>query len=150
MTDVDHEDVMRGWTRVVRDHAWDDFGLYVHEDAVLEYPQSGERFVGLRNIRAQFENYPGLQAGTSELQDIVGGTRYAMTPMYTVVAVEGSGDRGTAVVRVRYPDESWWYALNLYELRDGKIARSRSYFAPDFDPPEWRAPYREPSAESQG
>jgi hypothetical protein len=68
-----------------------------------------------------------------------------MTQMYTVIAVEGSGDRGTAVLRVRYPDKSMWFAINTYELRDGKIAHARSYFAPDFDPPDWRAPYRDSS-----
>jgi hypothetical protein len=33
--------------------------------------------------------------------------------------------------------------LNLYELRDGRIGSARSYFAPDFEAPEWRAPYRD-------
>ena len=27
--------------------------------------------------------------------------------------------------------------------REGRIGDSRSYFAPDFEPPEWRAPYRD-------
>jgi hypothetical protein len=27
----------------------------------------------------------------------------------------------------------------MYELRDGRIARSTEYFAQDFDAPEWRA-----------
>jgi ketosteroid isomerase-like protein len=142
MTDA-HEDVMRGWARLVSEHDWDSMGEYIHDDAVVEYPQSGERFVGLQNIRAQFENYPGLEPGTTELQEVIGGTKYALTPNYTVIAVEGSGDKGAAVVRVRYPDQSQWFAINLYELRDGKIARWRSFFAQDFDPPEWRAPYRE-------
>jgi ketosteroid isomerase-like protein len=116
----------------------------MHVDAVLEYPQSGERFVGIQNIRAQFENYPGgLTPGTTDLQEIVGGTTYALTPNYTVIAVEGSGDSRAAVVRVRYPDQSQWFAINLCELRDGKITRSRTFFAQDFDAPEWRAPYRE-------
>lgn len=143
MTDDAHEDIMRGWARVVREHDWDAMDDYLHADAVLEYPQSGERFVGMENIRAQFENYPGLEPGTTELKEIVGGTKYALSPMYTVIAVEGSGDRGTAVLRVRYPDQSLWWAIDLYELRDGKIARSRTYFAQDFDPPEWRAPFRD-------
>ena len=142
MADVDHEELMRGWARVVRDHDWDALSDYVHSDMVLEYPQSGERFMGIDNIRAQFENYPGLEPGTTELQEVIGGTTYAMTPMYTVIAVEGSGNRGTSVVRIRYPDQSMWFAVNLYELRDGKIAYSRTYFAPDFEAPDWRAPYR--------
>jgi hypothetical protein len=35
-----------------------------------------------------------------------------------------------------------WWALNLYVLREGRIVRSRSFFAPDFDAPDWRAPFR--------
>jgi ketosteroid isomerase-like protein len=143
MTDVAHEDVMHGWAHVVREHDWDALGDYLHEDAVLEYPQSGERFVGIRNIRAQFEKYPGLEPGSTELQEVIGGTKYALTPMYTVIAVEGSGEKGAAVMRVSYPDQSLWWAIVLYELRDGKVAHFRSYFAPDFEAPDWRAPFRE-------
>jgi len=146
VTEVNHEDLMRGWARVIRDHDWDAMGEYIQPDAILEYPQSGERFTGLENIRAQFENYPGLGPGTTELQDIIGGKAYALTPMYTVIEVDGSGDRGTAILRVRYPDGSMWYAINTYEVRHGKIAHSRSYFAQDFDAPEWRAPYRDGGA----
>jgi ketosteroid isomerase-like protein len=143
VTDTDHEQVMRGWTRALGSHDWDALADYVHADAVHEYPQSGEQFSGLANIRAQFENYPGLEPGTTELRDVIGGTTYALTPMYTVIAVEGSGNRGTAVFRVHYPDGSLWWAINLYELRDGKIAHARTYFAQDFDAPDWRAPYRD-------
>lgn len=122
---------------------WSRLGEVFHEDAVVEYPQSGERFRGLANIRAQFENYPGLEPGTSQLAEVIGDDAYALTPTYTVIRVEGSGLKGTAVIRIRYPDGSWWWALNLYELRDGRIGRSRTFFAPDFEAPDWRAPFRE-------
>jgi hypothetical protein len=141
--EVDHREIMRGLAEVIDSHAWERLAEYVHEDAVFEYPQSGERFRGLDNIRAQFTNYPGLEPGSSHLEEVIGGTTYALTPMYTVIAVEGSGKRGTAVIRVGYPDGSLWWAVNIYEVRDNRIARSRSFFAPDFEPPDWRAPYRE-------
>jgi len=143
MTQVDHDAFMKGWARVIREHDWDALGDFLQPDAILEYPQSGERFSGLAMIRAQFENHPGLTPGTTELRDVIGGTTYALTPMYTVITVEGSGNRGTAILRVRYPDESLWFAINTYELRDGKIAHARSYFAADFEAPEWRAQYRD-------
>jgi hypothetical protein len=149
VTEPDHQQIMRGFADVVRTHAWDRLGDYVTEDVVWEYPQSGERFRGIANLRGQFENYPDLEPGTSELQEVIGGTTYALTPNYTLVAVEGSGVRGISIVRVRYPDGSWWWALNLYELREGKVARSRSFFAPDFEPPDWRAPYRDVSASAE-
>jgi ketosteroid isomerase-like protein len=143
VTDPEHQRIMGGFANVLDKHEWDRLGDYMNEDAVLEFPQSGERFRGLRNIRAQFESYPDLESGSTQLQEIIGGTTYALTPMYTLVAVDGTGDSGTAVVRVRYPDGSRWWALNIYRLHDGKIAHSRSFFAPEFEAPDWRAPYRE-------
>ena len=74
---------------------------------------------------------------------MIGGTTYALTPMYTVIAVQGSGSRGTGVIRIRYPDGSRWWAVNLYEIRDGRIGRQRVFFAPEFEAPDWRAPFRE-------
>lgn len=138
MTDTDHQHLLRTFSDAVNRQEWDRLGDVFHADAVLEYPQSGERFRGLANIRAQFENYPEMDPGASELQEVIGGTMYVLTPAYTVVGVEGSGDRGVAIIRVRYPDNSTWFAINLYELRDGQIARSRAFFAPEFESPEWR------------
>jgi ketosteroid isomerase-like protein len=143
MTEGEHERVMRGMADVVSRHDWDRLGDVIHEDAVFEYPQSGERFRGLANIRAQFENYPDMGPGTSQLAEVFGDDTYALTPSYTVIRVEGTGLKGTAVIRIRYPDDTDWFAINLYEVRDGRISRSRSYFAPDFEAPDWRAPYRE-------
>jgi SnoaL-like domain len=139
---VDHRTIVDGLARVINAHEWDDLGRWIHEDAVWEYPQSGEVFIGLANIRAQFERYPGSEPGTSEIQEIIGGTEYALTPAYTVIAIEGSGSKGTSIIRVRYPDNTLWWVVNVYELRDGRIGHSRSYFAPDFEAPAWRAPFR--------
>lgn len=143
MTMGDHERVMRAMSEIITVHDWDRLPEILHEDAVFEYPQSREVFRGLANIRAQFENYPNMDPGTSELAEVIGDDTYAITPSYTVIRVEGSGLKGTAVIRIQYPDTSYWWAINLFQLRDGRIARSRSYFAPDFEAPDWRAPYRE-------
>ncbi|MGH2428569.1 MAG: nuclear transport factor 2 family protein [Candidatus Limnocylindria bacterium] len=143
MTDVDHRLLLTGLAGVINRHDWAGLTDYFHPDAILEYPQSKERFRGLGNIRAQFENYPGLEPGSSELDEVIGGTTYALTQMYTVIGIEGSGDRGTAIIRVGYPDGSRWWAVNIYEVRDGRIARSRTFFAPEFEPPDWRAPFRD-------
>jgi hypothetical protein len=141
---TDAERAMRTLAEILKAADWPRLGEVLHPDAVLEYPQSGERFRGLDNIRAQFEHYPDLDPGGSELEEVIGEPRaYALTPSYTVIGVEGSGERGTAIIRVRYPDASMWWAVNVYELRDGRITRSRTYFAPDFEAPDWRAQYRE-------
>ena len=134
---------MEAFADMFKTNDWARIGEFVAEDAVFEYPQSKERFRGLTNIRAQFENYPDLEPDSSSLQEVIGGATYALTPMYTVVAVDGSGNRGTALIRVRYPDGSRWWAINLYEVRDGKIARSRAFFAPEFEAPAWRVPFHD-------
>jgi ketosteroid isomerase-like protein len=137
------EQAMAAMTQAMSDLDWDALGRAYHVDAVVEYPQSGEVFRGLANIRAQFENYPDLDPGSSQLAEVFGDDAFALAPSYTVIRVEGSGNRGTAIIRVRYPDDSWWWVVNVFELRDGLIIRARVYFAPDFPAPDWRAPYRE-------
>jgi ketosteroid isomerase-like protein len=142
-TDV-HSRIMHRMTEVLRDQDWAGLGDCFAPDATLEFPQSRERFRGLENIQAQFAGYPALEPGSSVLEEVIGTPQaYALTPSYTVIAVDGSGSTGTAIIRVRYPDGSLWYAINVYELRDGLIARSRTFFAPDFDAPDWRAAYRD-------
>jgi len=140
---------MEAMAGMFRTNDWKRLGEFVAEDAVFEYPQSGERFRGLANIRGQFENYPGLEEDSTQLQEVIGGATYALTVMYTVVEVEGSGDHGTSLVRVRYPDGSRWWAVNLYELRHGMIASSRTFFAPEFEPPDWRKPFHDDGLASQ-
>lgn len=143
MTAVDHQQLMNGFADVMLTQEWHRLAEFVNADAIFEYPQSGERFRGIANIRAQFENHPGLDPDGSQLQEVIGGVTYALTPMYTVVAVEGSGDRATAIIRVRYADGSHWWAVNIFEVRDGKIERSRTFFAPEFEPPDWRRPFHD-------
>ena len=145
MTDIDHQLLLRTFGDAVNRRDFDRFDEIFEADAVLEYPQSGERFRGIESIRGQFENYPEMdpQNSESELQEVIGGTTYVLTPSYTVVGVDGSGDRGVAIIRVRYPDNSTWFVINLYELRNGRIARSRAFFAPEFEAPEWRRPFQE-------
>lgn len=142
MTGSEPERVMRLMAEVISHHDWDRLGDVFHADAVLEYPQSREVFRGLANIRAQFENYPDMDPGTSELAEVIGEDSYALTPSYTLIRVEGTGVKGTGVLRIRYPDGSYWWGVNLFDVRDGRISRSRTFFAADFDAPDWRSPYR--------
>jgi ketosteroid isomerase-like protein len=140
---LEHERVFGVMSEVFSENDWDRLGQAFLDDAALEYPQSGERFLGLANIRAQFASYPNMDPESSQVVEVLGDEAYALTPTYTVIRIERAGQRGTAVARVRYPDGSLWWVVNLYELRDGRIARMRAYFAPDFEAPDWRAPYRE-------
>lgn len=112
-----------------------------HADFVGDYPQSGERFRGFASFRAQFEHYPGglpdepvNPATTRVFGD---EERWAITPGYTVLPLTGP-ERFTTVSRQTYPDGSRWWVVSIITLRDDKILHAETYFAPEFEPPEWR------------
>ena len=117
-------------------------------DFVAEWPQSGERIRGIDNMWATVANYPGRDENAPHGD--AASLRYQATdavklvaPACTVVSVEGGGSSGVAVWRVNYPDGSRWWVINLYHLRDGRIDRMTSFFAPEFPAPAWRAAYVE-------
>jgi ketosteroid isomerase-like protein len=93
------------------------------DDAVQEWPQSGERIVGKANIRAINENYPGL-------------------PNATIRRVSGSGDVWTVETVLDYGGEIY-NAVSVLEFREGRVARQTDYFASPFPPPEWRSQWVE-------
>ena len=114
----------------------------IHPEYVGEYPQSGERFRGFASFKAQLERYPGggIQPDAADVpkSKIVGDEeRWAITPGYTVLPLAGP-DRFTTVTRTGYPDGSRWYVVGIIEIRDERIYRGETYFAPEFEPPEWR------------
>jgi ketosteroid isomerase-like protein len=116
------------------------------EDFVSEYPQSGEIIRGPRNMGATFENYPGgLREGNIDrgTVKVLGGDQWAMTPSFVLVRVTGSGDARTAILKSRYPDGSIWWLINFLEFAAGKITKATVYFAPEFEPPQWRAKWVE-------
>jgi ketosteroid isomerase-like protein len=95
------------------------------EDAVQEWPQSGERIVGRYNIIAINENYPGLPKASERRASAVGDL------VVTEVTLDYGGDSGT------------YHAVSIFELRDGRIARETDYFGAPFEAPEWRAQWVE-------
>ena len=115
------------------------------DDFVDEMPQSGERTHGRDNYRKIFENYPG-GVGTTDAtgRRIVGSEdRWIMTPTFSTLRVEGSGDTYTYTGTVRYGDGSTWQIIAIATLRDGRIARTTTWYAAPFEAPEWRAPFVE-------
>jgi len=132
------------FTRYVKAIADQDFAALepmLHPDYVGDYPQSGERFRGFAAFRAQLENYPGgLPAARFDDPNtrILGDEeRWAISPGYTVLPLAGP-ERFTTVTRAPYPDGSRWWVISILTLKDGKIFHAETYFAPEFEPPEWR------------
>jgi ketosteroid isomerase-like protein len=100
------------------------FHAQFHEDAVMEYPQSGERIVGGENRRGVYGAFPGL-------------------PQVRPTEVRVSGDLGVVEARLDYGDGAEWQAVFVFELRDGKIARETAYWPQPFEAAEWRAQWVE-------
>lgn len=108
------------------------------------YPQSGELTRGLANFRSIIEQYPGGGYAGQGTDRLVGTEdRWILTPSFTVVRIEGTGDTFTGVTRSRYPDGTDWYIVTIAQMRNGKLWRAETYFAQTFEPPAWRAAWVE-------
>ena len=115
------EVVRRYW-----DHAGADVELadeIYHEDAVLEFPQSGERFEGRAGFTEWRSRYPG---------DV----------RYRVRRITARDDLVVCEVSVTYDGESWMLGVQLLEFRGDRVARERIYVMDGWEAPEWRAPWR--------
>jgi hypothetical protein len=93
------------------------------EDAVLEFPQSGERFVGVENMREWRSEYP--TETEVEFRE-----------------VRGQGDHWVAELTIAYGGGDPNFGVSILELRDGKIARETIYVSEGWEAPEWRARWR--------
>jgi hypothetical protein len=78
------------------------------DDAVLEFPQSGERFVGVENLREWRSNYP---ASTSvEFREI-----------------RGRADLWVVELSISYDGDPAHFGVSILEFRGNKIARESIY-----------------------
>ena len=98
-----------------------------HEDAVLEFPQSGERFEGRATFTAWRSEYP---ADRADMRFRI--RRQTVREDFTVVELSASYDRG----------QSWLQGVQLLDWRGDKVVRERIYVTEGWDAPEWRAPWR--------
>jgi hypothetical protein len=92
-------------------------------DAVLEYPQSGERIRGRSNIQASREAQPNAKR-------------------FTVRRILGGGDLWISELVLKY-DEQPYYVVSIMEFEDGAVARETQYFGDPFAPGPSRAQWVE-------
>jgi hypothetical protein len=130
---------------------WDALDACHHPDYIEDWPQSRERVRGPENARRTLENYPGGVAGDGVrgFAMVAPEPEYAITPSFTVVRVSGESDRFTAVIRARYPDGSTWYIVTLGRIKDGKLWRATTFYAPELPAPDWRSKWVEPLSEDE-
>src|SRR5215831_2790685 len=89
------------------------------DDAVLDYPQSGERIRGRRRIQESRTVQPNKKR-------------------FSVRRIIGNGDLWVTEFVLTY-DGSPSYTVSIMEFRDGKIARETQYFCDPFEPGPSRA-----------
>jgi hypothetical protein len=83
------------------------------EDAALEYPQSGERIRGRRNIQASRTVQPNQKRFT--VRRIIAGDLWITE---FVLTYDGQPS----------------YTVSIMEFRDGKVVRETQYFGDPFEP----------------
>ena len=94
-----------------------------HDDAVLEYPQSGERPRGRSNIRNQRASQQS-------------------TKRFSIRRIIGSGELWVTEFILTY-DGRPSYTVSIMEFEDDKVARETQYFADPFGAPAFRAQWVE-------
>ena len=113
--------------RAALDHHWaasdaNDFEAehqIYQDDAVLEYPQSGERIRGRQKIQSSRAAQPNRKR-------------------FTIRRIIGAGDLWITEYVLSYEGRPS-YTVSIMEFRDGKVARETQYFGDAFEPGPSRA-----------
>jgi hypothetical protein len=96
-------------------------------DAILDYPQSGERFRGRATISAQRGGHPARRH-------------------FTVRRIVGRGDLWISECVITY-DGPPTYSVSIMEFDHSQVVHETQYFADPFGAPEWRIALAEPMPE---
>ena len=96
-------------------------------DAILDYPQSGERFRGRAKIQAQRGGHPAKRH-------------------FTVLRIRGGDDLWVSECVITY-DGVPTYSVSVMEFGDDLVTHETQYFADPFQAPAWRAALSEPIAD---
>ena len=89
------------------------------DDAICDYPQSGERILGRNNLQALRSHHPGKPSG------------------FNVRRMVGNGDLWITEYTITYQDRPA-FTVSIMEFRDGKVVHETQYFADPFEAPPWR------------
>ncbi len=121
--------IMEHWRASEQGDSTTEHAIYA-ADAILDYPQSGERFRGRETIAAQRGGHPAERH-------------------FTVVRISGHGDLWVSEVVITY-DGVPTHSVSIMELSGGLVAHETQYFADPFDAPKWRAALAEPMPDRSG
>src|SRR5258708_22877202 len=112
----------RRWARCDATHLEEEHQIY-GEEAVVEYPQSGERIRGRRKIQSSRAAQPNRKR-------------------FTVRRIIGAGNLWVTEYVLTY-DGRPSYTVSIMEFLDGQVARETQYFGDPFEPGPSRAQWVE-------
>jgi ketosteroid isomerase-like protein len=119
MTDADlRAAIERHWAASQAGDEAAEHSIYA-DDAVLEYPQSGERFRGRRNIQGQRGHHPSRRE-------------------FVLRRVRGNGDLWISELVITY-DGTPYDTVSIMELRTDHVVLETPYFGEPFEAAAWRA-----------
>ena len=90
------------------------------DNAICDYPQSGERIVGRNNLQSLRSHHPDKPAG------------------FIVKRIFGEGGLWVTEYTIRYQDRLA-YTVSIMLFRNGKVVHETQYFADPFEAPAWRS-----------
>jgi hypothetical protein len=99
------------------------------DDAILDYPQSGERFRGRSGIQGQRDGNPADRH-------------------FRVLRIRGGGDLWVSEVVITY-DGAPSYSVSVMEFTDDQVSHETQYFADPFAAPASRAAIAERIPDSE-
>jgi ketosteroid isomerase-like protein len=120
-----NKQVVEGFWAAMQTNDFKAAGEFLHDDYVLEWPQSGERIRGQANFVAINENYPAHGRWEFTIHRIIAEGN-------EVVSDVGVTD---GVITGR--------AITFSTVRAGKITHQVEFWPDPFEPPDWRVAWIE-------
>ena len=97
------------------------------DNAICDYPQSGERILGRSNLQALRTHHPGKPSG------------------FQVKRILGNGELWITEYSITYQGRVA-YTVSIMEFRNAKVVHETQYFADPFEAPTWRRQWVQQSA----
>lgn len=92
------------------------------DDAICDYPQSGERILGRTNLQALRSHHPDKPSG------------------FNVKRIFGKGNLWITEYIITYHGQPQpTYTVSIMEFHNGKVVHETQYFADPFEAPTWRS-----------
>ena len=118
---MDKKQILENFWRTMETNDFYAAAQLLHDDYILEWPQSGERILGRDNFAAINANYPAAGKWHFDINHILAEGDMVVTD---VTVTDGK--------RIDH-------AITFSTLRDGKIWRQVEFWPGPFEAPEWRA-----------